>query len=137
MNYFYQSHRIEWPIYEEGRPMRREKLIVAAAIVILIVSPAMAAQEEGKGEPKDGGWVATGSVIAVTPATRTLVVESQLDDHPWILGLEVPESLAITVGGKTKKLEDLRTGERVRLRWIREQDRLVAESIDLVGATAQ
>ena len=117
--------------------MRREKLIVAAAIVILVVSPAIAAQEEGKGEVKEGGWVATGSVIAVTPATRTLVVESQLDDHPWILGLEVPESLAITVGGKTKKLEDLRTGERVRLRWIREQDRLVAESIDLVGATAQ
>ncbi len=71
------------------------------------------------------------------PATRTLVVESSHGGEPWILGVEVPESLAITVGGKTKKLEDLRTGERVRLRWIREKDRLVAESIDLVGAKAQ
>ena len=114
--------------------MRTKMLILAAAIVILIVSPAMAAQEEGKGEPKDGGRVTTGSVIAVTPATRTLVVESQLADHPRILGLEVPESLAITVGGKTKKLEDLRTGERVRLRWIREKHRLVAESIEVVAA---
>ncbi len=116
--------------------MLTKMLMLAAAIVFLVVSPALAAQEEGKGGLKDGGRVTTGSVLAVTPATRTLVVESQLADHPWILGLEVPESLAITVGGKTKKLEDLRTGERVRLRWIREKDRLVAESIEVLAAKA-
>lgn len=117
--------------------MRWDRMIVvAAAILFLVVSPAMAAQEEGKGEVKEGGRVATGSVTAVTPATRTLVVESRLGGQPWILGVEVPGGLAITVGGKTKKLEDLRTGERVRLRWIRAKDRLVAESIAIVGAKA-
>ena len=109
--------------------MRRDRIkVVAAAIVLLVVSPAMAAQE--------GGRVATGTITTVTSATRTLVVESRLGEKPWILGVEVPERLATTIGGKTKKLEDLRTGERVRLRWIREKDRLVAESIEVVGAKA-
>lgn len=115
--------------------MRWDSLIIAAAAsVLLVVSPGMAAQQEGKGEAKEGGRVATGTVTAVTPATRTLVVESRLRGEPWILGVEVPERLAVTVGGKTKKLEDLKAGERVRLRWNREKDRLVAESIDLLGS---
>lgn len=111
-------------------------IVVAAAILLLVVSPAMAAQEEGKGEVKAAVQAATGTVAAVTPEPRTVVVESTLGGQPWILGVEVPEGLAITVGGKTKKLEDLKTGDRVRLRWIREENRLVAESIEVVGAKA-
>ena len=115
--------------------MRRDRMrVVAVVIVLLVVSPAMAAQEGEKGEVKEGGRVATGTITTVTPATRTLVVESRLGEKPWILGVEVSERLAITVGGKTGKLEDLRTGERVRLRWTREKDRLVAESIEVEGA---
>ncbi len=72
----------------------------------------------------------------MTPASRTLVVESKLGDKPWVLGVEVPAGLAITAGGKTKKLEDPKSGERVSLRWVREKDRLVAESIAVVGAKA-
>ncbi len=109
------------------------RIVAAAASVLLVVSPGVAAQPEGGGEAKEGGRVATGTVMAVTPATRTLVVESRLRGEPWILGVEVPEGLAVTVGGKTKRLEDLKPGERVRLRWNRERDRLVAESIEVMG----
>lgn len=113
-----------------------KKILVATAILFLVSAPAMAAQDVDKGEVKAGERAATGTVLAVTPASRTLVVESRLGGQPWILGVEVPEGLAITVGGKTKKLDDLKAGERVRLRWIREENRLAAESIAVVGAKA-
>ncbi len=77
-----------------------------------------------------------GTVTAVTPASRTIVIESRLAGKPWVLGEEVPKALAITVGSKTQKLEDLKSGERVSLRWVREKDRLVAESIEVRGAKA-
>ncbi len=115
--------------------MRSEIRILAASILFLIAASATAA-ESAKGEAKDAGRVATGTVAAVTAATRTLVVESTLGGQPWILGVVVPDGLAVTIGGKAKQLEDLKAGERVRLRWIREQDRLVAESIEVVAAKA-
>lgn len=117
--------------------MRWERVArVASAIFFLAAASAMAAQDVDKGEVKAGERAATGTVLAVTPASRTLVVESRLGGQPWILGVEVPEGLAITVGGKTKKLDDLKAGDRVRLRWIREENRLAAESIAVVGAKA-
>ena len=117
--------------------MRWEReALVAAAILLLGAAPTMAAQDAGKAEVKAAERAATGTVTALTPASRTVVVESRLGGQPWILGVEVPEGLAITVGGKTKKLDDLKAGERVRLRWIREENRLVAESISVIGAKA-
>lgn len=117
--------------------MRREKeLLMATAIFLAFAAPAMAAQDAGKAEVKAAERAATGTVTALTPASRTVVVESRLGGQPWILGVEVPEGLAITIGGKTRKLEDLKAGDRIRLRWIREENRLVAESIALVGGKA-
>lgn len=121
----------------EGRAVRWEReALVAAAILLLVAAPAMAAQDVGKGGMKAGERAATGTVLAVTPESRTLVVESRLGGQPWILGVDVPEGLAITVGGKTKKLDDLKAGERVRLRWVRDENRLTAQSIAVVGAKA-
>ena len=117
--------------------MRWEReALVAAAILLLVAAPAMAAQDVGTGGAKAAERAAAGTVTAVTPASRTVVVESRLGGQPWILGVEVPEGLAITIGGKTRKLEDLKAGDRIRLRWIREENRLVAESIALVGGKA-
>ncbi|OGB92626.1 MAG: hypothetical protein A3G35_11520 [candidate division NC10 bacterium RIFCSPLOWO2_12_FULL_66_18] len=109
---------------------------VASAIFLLAIAPAMATQEVGKGELKAGERAATGTVLAITPESRTLVVESRLGGQPWILGVEVPERLAVTAEEKTRKLEDLKTGDRVRLRWNREENRLVVESIAVVGGKA-
>lgn len=117
--------------------MRWERVSgVASAIFFLAAASAMAAQDVGKGEMKAGERAATGTVLAVTPESRTLVVESRLGGQPWILGVEVPEGLAVTAEGKTRKLDDLKAGDRVRLRWNREENRLVAESIAMVGGKA-
>jgi Cu/Ag efflux protein CusF len=122
----------------EVRTMRWEKALpVGVAILLAVTAPAMAAQEAGKGEAKAAIRAASGTVTAVTPESGTVVVESTLGGKPWILGVEVPEGAAITAGGKTKKLEELKTGDRVRLRWIREENRLVAESISVISAKAQ
>ncbi|MBI4537440.1 MAG: hypothetical protein HY712_05735 [candidate division NC10 bacterium] len=110
--------------------------VIVATILLLVVSTAKAAQEEGRGVAKAGERAATGIVTAVTPASRTLVVESRLGGKPWILGVVVPRDLAIGAGGKTKKLEDLKAGDRVRIRWIRKDNELVAESVGLAGAKA-
>jgi len=57
--------------------------------------------------------------------------------RPWFLGIEVPDSLAIRTSGRTIKLDGLKSGHRVRLRWIREVDRPVAESITLIRTQGQ
>ncbi len=52
------------------------------------------------------------------------------------LGIEVPERAAITEGGKAEKLGDLKAGDRVRVRWVRTGDGLVADSIAVLGTKA-
>ena len=122
---------------KEGSAMRwgRETLLTAAILLVVAVQ-AMATQDVGTSEAKSAVKAAVGTVTAVTPESRTVVVESTLSGKPWILGVEVPEGLAVTAGGKTKKLEELQPGDRVRLRWIREENRLVAASIALLGSKA-
>lgn len=116
--------------------MRWETQVLAAvAVVLALPTLAIAAQDVTKGEAKVAR-AATGGVVAVTPESRTVVVEATLVGKPWVLGVEVPEGLAISAGAKTGKLEDLETGDRVRVRWIREENRLVAESISVIGAKA-
>jgi hypothetical protein len=110
--------------------------LAASAILLGLTPRVLVAQDGGKGEAKEAVRAAAGTVVAVTPESRTVVLESTLGGKPWVLGIEVPEGLSIAAGGKTKKLEDLKTGDRVRLRWIREKDRLVAESIAVIGAKA-
>jgi hypothetical protein len=114
----------------------KNAVVVIGIILLAVAGAAVAAQDVAKGEAKEAVRAAAGTVVAVTPESRTVVLESTLGGKPWILGIEVPEGLSIAAGGKTKKLEDLKTGDRVRLRWIREEDRLVAETISVIGAKA-
>ena len=106
---------------------------VTAAILLALAAPAMAAQDVGKSQAKVAERAATGTVIAVTPESRTVVVESTLGGKSWILGVEVPEGVTVVTAKGGKKLEEIKTGDRVRLRWIREENRLVAESITVEG----
>ncbi len=109
---------------------------VSAAFLLAIAAPAMAAQDVAKGESKTAVRATTGTVMAVTAESRTVVVEATLAGKPWILGVEVPKGATITTGRGARKLEDLKAGERVRLRWVREENRLVAETISVIGAKA-
>ena len=114
----------------------KKAVVVVGIILFAVTGAAVAAQGVAKGEAKPAAQIATGTVTAVTPESRTLVVEARLSGQPWILGVEVPEGLNITAAGKTKKLEDLKAGERVRLSWIRGENRLVAEAVSVIGAKA-
>ena len=87
----------------------------------------------GKGRGEARGADCAGTVTAVTPESRIVVVESRLGGKSWILGVEVPEGVTIVTAKGGKKLEEIKTGDRVRLRWIREENRLVAESITVEG----
>jgi len=111
-------------------------VVVVVAILLAAAGMAKAAQDGGKGEAKVAERAAAGTVVAVTPESRTVVVEATLAGKPWILGVEVPKGATITTGRGARKLEDLKAGERVRLRWIREENRLVAETISVIGAKA-
>ncbi len=106
------------------------------AVLLWVAVSATTAEAVTARASKAAARVATGTVMAVTPGSRTLVVESTLRDQPWILGIEVPDRAAITGGGKTEKLGDLKAGDRVRVRWVRTEDGLVADSIAVLGTKA-
>ncbi len=76
---------------------------------------------------------ASGTVTAVTEQSRTLVVEVPLGGKRMIVGVEVPESAAIIVKGKSGRLGDIRVGDRLTLRYIREEHRLVTKRIEVSG----
>lgn len=116
--------------------MHWKQMTFWAGLIVILVSAAMVEAVTTK-TTKAAARVATGTVMAVTPASRTLIVESKLRDQPWTLGIQVPERAAITVGGKPDQLKDLKAGDRVRVRWIRTADGLVAESVAVLGAKAQ
>jgi len=95
-------------------------LMVALAAMALAVGVAFGA-EDGKGQ------AAAGKVVAVTDASRTIVVESTLGGQPWIIGAEVTDQTKF--GGKAAGLKDVKAGDQVTIQWVREEHRLAAQSI--------
>jgi ribosomal protein S17 len=95
-------------------------IVVALAVMALAAGAALGA-EDGKVQ------AAAGMVVAVTEGTRTIVVESRLAGQPWIIGAEVTDQTKF--GGKAGALKDVKAGDQVTIRWIREENRLAAQSI--------
>src|SRR3990172_9451375 len=60
----------------------------------------------GKGRGEARGADCAGTVTAVTPESRIVVVESRLGGKSWILGVEVPEGVTIVTAKGGKKLEE-------------------------------
>ena len=60
------------------------------------------------GTEVDGVQAATGTVVAVTPAAKTIVVESTLGREPWIIGAEVTDQTRFE--GKARGLDDVAPG---------------------------
>lgn len=104
------------------------RCIVVGTMLLAARGTALAAQEAGEAQAVR---VAEGTVTAVSPASRTLVVESRLGNEGWTIGVEVPADVVIK-GDGAKKLEDLKQGDRVRVRWVREEHRLLAKDIRLL-----
>lgn len=99
------------------------KLLGVGLVVVGVAvwcGAALAAEEEAV-------RAAHGTVLAVTPASKTIVVESSLSGQPWIIGVEVTDQTRFE--GKAKDLADVKAGDKVTIQWIREGDRWVGRSI--------
>jgi len=101
------------------------KLLRIAAIVAAMALPAGMALSAGE----EGVQVASGTAVAVTEASKTIVVESTLGGKPWIIGAEVTDRTRF--GGKARGLQDVRAGARVTIQWVREENRLAVRSVTL------
>lgn len=70
-----------------------------------------------------------GKVVAVVPGSRTIVMEAPIGKTTMTVGAEVPDKVSITAGKAAKSLSDIKVGDKIRLRWVREEDKLVVQSI--------
>jgi hypothetical protein len=78
------------------------------------VSRAAAAEaEKGESMAKAAGYV--GTVVAVTPESRTLVVDVPLRETVLRVGAELTDTTRITAGGQALSLDGVQTGDRVRI----------------------
>src|SRR5574341_1792242 len=100
------------------RDAMRAGAITLALLLTLAVGTAWGTTEVGHTQ------AASGMVVAVTPGSKTIVVESTLGGQPWIIGAEATEQTRFE--GKAKGLEDVQPGSRVTIKWLREEHRLVA-----------
>jgi hypothetical protein len=95
-------------------------LTILAVLLVLMVVPdtqARAADTE-KEEPAPAGEPVgfVGTVIAVVPTSRTLVVDVPLAKDVLRVGAEVTDTTRITAAGQTVSLDRLQAGDRVRIR---------------------
>jgi len=70
---------------------------------------------------------ASGTVVAVTEGSKTIVIQSTLEGKPWIVGAEVADDTEFE--GKAKELKDLKPGDTVTMRWVRQEHGALARSI--------
>jgi len=100
----------------------RKRLGVAVVVGVLALSGRGAlGAEEARVQ------AASGTVVAVTPASKTIVVEATLGGQPWIIGAEVTDQTKFE--GKAKRLGDVKPRDKVTLRWVREEHRLAVRSV--------
>jgi hypothetical protein len=72
-----------------------------------------------------------GKVIAVVPASRTIVMAAPVGKDVLTVGAEVPETASIRAGQERKTFSDVKVGDRIRMTYVREQHRLVVQSIEI------
>lgn len=95
--------------------------VLAAVGMLALQGTAALAAQEGVVQ------AATGTVVAVTEASKTLVIESSLGGKPWIVGAEVADNTKFE--GKAKGLKDLKAGDKVTIRFVVGEHGAVARSV--------
>jgi len=96
--------------------MKGKKAVALGAVflhAVLILS--LASAEEGRVRQM------TGKVSAVTLSSKTIVVEIPLGKDSLTVGGEITDETEISVNGKTATLNDIKVGDRVTVRWIKEE----------------
>lgn len=101
----------------------KPKLLIAGVVAAALALPGAGALAA------EGGRVqtASGTVVAVTEGSKTIVIQSTLGGQPWIIGTEVTDDT--TFAGRAKGLRDVKPGDSVTLRWVRQEQGGVARSI--------
>ncbi len=77
-------------------------------------------------------WADTGTVAAVTVASRTIVVEIPRGSDSLTVGAEVLPAAVLKAEGQVVDLADIRVGDRVRIEWSRGEQGVVAHKIIVV-----
>lgn len=88
----------------------RNRWIVSGIMGMLVLGAGGAWSAEG-----ERVQTASGTVVAVTPASRTIVVESKLDGKPWTVGAQATDKTKFT--GKAKALTDVKAGDKVTIQF--------------------
>ncbi len=76
-----------------------------------------------------------GKVVAVTPKSRTIVVDVPEGKDTLRIGAEITDQTKILVGGKKVSLDALTEGERVRIAYHRTSTGDVATSLDVLRSS--
>jgi len=95
---------------KEPAPAKEEKKAGAPA-------ETKAAPEKAAAAERPAGLV--GKIVAVVPATRTLVVDVPLGKETLRIGAEVTQKTKLEAAGKAVSLESLKPGDRVRIQFRR------------------
>jgi hypothetical protein len=88
---------------------------VLALGFVLLAMPVSGAAEAERQESAAGAAGYVGTVVAVTPESRTLVVDVPLGEEVLRIGAEVTDTTRITANGQTVSLDHLQAGDRIRI----------------------
>jgi len=99
--------------------------LMAAAAAALVIVGLMVGVALAKGAVRD----VVGKVVAVEAGSRTIVMESPVGKTIMTVGAEVPDKASITAGKVAKSLSDIKVGDKIRMKYVREEDKLVVQSI--------
>ncbi len=97
----------------------------AAAAVGLVMLGLTVGGAFAKGEIRD----MVGKVVAVELGSKTIVMDATVGKSVMTVGAEVPDKASIMAGNVAKKLSDIKVGDKIRMRYVREEDKLVVQSI--------
>jgi len=99
-------------------------LVAVAAAGLMVIGLMTGATLE-----KGGSRVLTGKVVAVEPGSRMIVVDAAVGTGIMTIGAEVPDKAVITAGKAAKNLSDIKAGDTVKMKYVREENRLIVHSI--------
>ena len=96
-------------------------------------SPSAATTAKAPSVKQPAGLV--GKVVAVTPKSRTIVVDVPRGKETLRIGAEITDQTKILVGGKKASLDALKEGERVRIAFHRTNTGDVATSLEVLRSS--
>jgi hypothetical protein len=124
------------------RWIRGVSLPLGLALGVLLVSQALAAEvkptalpQEKAGQSPEARTLLVGTVIAVVPDSRTIVVDVPLAQDVRRLGATMSDTVRITVGGAPAGLDALTPGTRVRIEYRRIPTGNKATAVEILRGT--